>query len=411
MVKTFKIRLNSKIAYDTMMALALCSQTLVLYVIAFMNKVSILAVFTPFIMPLVYGTLAIIAFKSDTIKWIKIRDVIFIFICALAFVYTYYRYPDNWKYIKDNLQTWILPCIPYFFLGLCFRADNESFEKISKFSCVAIVAAVFYAGYFQKSGRNFTADNMSASYAIMLNVMIVVNYAFRQRKMIPTLLAICGYIYVIALGTRGPLVIILVYTALEMWRHSRLNTRTKVGFTVFLSLGIVMVLESNVYISLLTIFGEFLTRIGLSNRITEYMRLNRLISDSSGRDTLFTILVEQLKTRPLTGYGIYGEWQFINYSAHNLYLEVLFEFGIIAGAIIIFYYLYTYIKAIYRNSNELSVEWLLIWGCAVFVRGLFGCTIFSTSVFFLLGYMIRVNRERHFGYILSNGNNDELSPS
>ena len=400
-MRSLKIRVNSRNAYDLLVALAICSQTLVLYAVAFFNKIPLLSIFTPFVMPIIYGALFLIAARYDNLRWIKPKDILFIVVCALLFLYTYYELPTNWTYIKENIQTWILPCIPYFFLGLCFTADNESFEKISKFSCMSIVAAILYAIYFQNTGRNFTADNMSASYAIMLNVMIAINYAFRKRKIYLSLLALCGFIYVVALGTRGPLVIIMTYTAIELWMHSKLNTRTKIAVTVVLALSITLILESNFYLSLLTTFGNILSRLGLSNRITEYMRLNSLISDSSGRDLIYETLINQLKNKPLTGYGIYGEWQFVNYSAHNLYLEVLFEFGYIAGSLIMAFYIITYIKAVYKNGNQFSLEWLLIWGCAVFVRGFFGSTIFNTSVFFLLGYMLRVNREKHLEKIQS----------
>ncbi len=188
--------------------------------------------------------------------------------------------------------------------------------------------------------------------------------------------------------------VVVVYLVVEKWVYSKMKMSAKIVLSVFAGLLIFAILESHLYISLLNGLGTILTRLGLSNRITEYMKINSLLSDSSGRDLIYEILIQKIKEKPILGYGIYGEWQFVNYSAHNIYLEALVNFGVIVGGAILISYISMYIKSIKYNRNQLSIEWLLIWGCAVFVRGLVGGTIFSYEVFFLLGYMLRARRER-----------------
>ena len=388
------IRIDARNAYSSLISLVLCSQTLVLYMVAFLNKLPIVNVFTPFIMPFIYTTLAILSLRKENTKWIRIGDLLLLLLIAIALLYTRYAYPVNWSYISKYMDSWILPCIPYFFLGLCFHADEECLDKISKFSCASIFAALLYAVYFQRSGRNFVSDNMSAAYAIMPNVMVAINYAFRKRKKIIGAIGLLGCIYIIALGTRGPVVIIASYILIEIWRYSKFDSKTIIALSCLLGIIIFVSVNSNIYFSILTFIGQTMTRFGLSNRITEYMRVSNLISDTSGRDLIYETLIEKLKERPWTGYGIFGEWQFVNYVAHNIYLEVLFNYGIIIGTVILTAYIGLFVKDLAKNENRLAQEWLILWGCAVFIRGIFGGSVFSVEVFFLLGFMLKTHREK-----------------
>ena len=120
-----------------------------------------------------------------------------------------------------------------------------------------------------------------------------------------------------------------------------------------------------------------------------------MISYTSGRDEIYSVLLEYLRQRPFTGYGVYGEYT-LGYAAgaHNAYLQIVFNFGCILGGALLLVYIIVFIKGLMCSKGKFSQNWIIVFGCIVFIRSIFGGSYFNYAVFFLLGiclHSIRYN--------------------
>ena len=66
-------------------------------------------------------------------------------------------------------------------------------------------------------GRALPEENMSTAYKVLPSMLYLVYWAFRQRKLIHGLLVALSGLLVFLFGTRGPVVVFLVYLAVELY--------------------------------------------------------------------------------------------------------------------------------------------------------------------------------------------------
>jgi O-antigen ligase len=220
--------------------------------------------------------------------------------------------------------------------------------------------------------------------------MIAIEYAFKRKKIVAIICSVIGITYALSMGTRGPIVIIFVFLVICVWIHLNISTNKKILMMLLLALIAVDFTVSPAYRQLLTSMKRFLARNGVSTRVVDYLISGEIVSVTSGRDVIYQDLFSKLNEKPFLGYGIYGEYP-LGYAAgaHNIYLEVMFHFGYPMGILLLISFVVIYIKALKKTKGKLVQSWLLLFGCMVFVKGIFGGSYLDSSVFFLLGLCLR----------------------
>jgi O-antigen ligase len=317
-------------------------------------------------------------------------------------------YPNNYQYIIDMLLSKLLPCVPFFILGLCMASDEKTYTMVSKFSCVAIVVNVLYFFYYIGSGRVLGGSHgedysMYMAYLLLPNILMTIDYAFRSKKAVPIVCAIIGVIYAFAMGTRGAIVVIFAFFIVSVWRNLKMRTIRKALLMSVLVLLAVCLVLSPVYRQLLVLLRNFLTDIGASTRVVDYLMSGEMVSQTTGRNLIYEDLLGKLSVRPFMGYGIYGEYPFgYNSGAHNIYLEVVFHFGYPVGILLLVSYLVVFFKALLASKGSPAQNWIVLFGCLVFVKGIYGGSYLDYTVFFLLGLCLSTirktnNRSRQLG--------------
>jgi O-antigen ligase len=114
-----------------------------------------------------------------------------------------------------------------------------------------------------------------------------------------------------------------------------------------------------------------------------------IASHLSGRDELYEVVIRKISERPYLGYGVYGEWPWIGWSAHNMALEMMAHYGVILGSILLLWLIVISLKSYIKTPNSISKEMILIWMCYVYVRGIFGGSYLQFGVFFMIGFCLR----------------------
>ena len=160
-------------------------------------------------------------------------------------------------------------------------------------------------------------------------------------------------------------------------------------FCGLLSLIVLLFYNSPLYISFLAYIMDILERHGLSTRIIQFALDGTVVSYTSGRNELYDWALNRVLENPFVGYGIYGEWPWVGWSIHNMYLEILLHFGFVGGGILLFAIVSLVIRTYLKTKNEIAKDLILIWASFVFIRGIFGGSYLQFPMFFLLGFCIQ----------------------
>jgi len=384
-----KTDIQSNIAFMLLILVAFCQKSLFQYIPVIISKIPIISPLSELFFPFIYIILVLLAYNPTRFKWLKSGDLLLIITIFIAIFITFILYPNNIRYIVSAFKEDLSLCIPFFLLGICFVADEKTLNTLAIGSGIAIIVNALYVIYYQSTGRQVSTDSMYWSYILLPNTMIVFNYALNSRKILAWLCFIIGLIYAFAMGTRGPIIILVVYILAAFWIHSKKSKIYKTVLFLIFGGAAYFFYSSQLYNGLLLIFKNFMVSNNLSTRIIDYLLSNEMVSYLSGRDEIYSVLIKKLLERPFFGYGIYGEWQFGFYSAHNMYLEVLLHFGIFIGIAILITLMIIFIYCLKISETKISREWIMLWGCFIFVQGMFGGSYLSFSVFFLLGFCLK----------------------
>ena len=386
---------QSKKAFISLLILAFCEQTIFIYPVVVVSHIGPLEFIAPFIIPMAYIILTLMSLGKDVTKGIPARALIIPFFFVLAILITILIYPQNEKYIVKNLdQIWLI--LPYFLIGLCFRADKLTMDTLGIWCCVGVLLTAFYRLSYASADTFEENDyNMDASYSALASILITINYAFDSKKLFPIACSLVGFFFTLSMGTRGPILIELVFIFICVFLYLKISKGFKIGLAVVAVALLSILLNSTIYLGLLAWLADFLGNLGFSTRIIDFAIEDQMIEYTSGRSDIYADLWPRLLERPLSGYGVYGEWTLGYASAHNMYLETLYHYGIPLGSLILLIYVITVLRGYLNASNIYEIGWLTIWTCYVFVRGVFGGSFLRFSVFLLWGFCIALIYRRH----------------
>lgn len=368
----------------------LCQYSLFDYFRSIIYKLPIVSGLNQMFFPAVIIVLFIFSIKRDRFKYIWVNDFLFLIALSLAFLDTFIRYPENKPYIIADWNETLIYAIPFFFLGLMIKLDKEMIDWIGCFSCAAIAVSSLYIFYYMGSGRKLSADSMYWSYCVLPNTMIALLYGYRKNRRFSWFFYAVGVIYAFAMGTRGPIVIIAAYLVACIWVFSNSQKWAKYFIAGVILITALYIYNTSLFTSILTAFGDLLKDLGFSTRVIDKIISNEMAT-SEGRNGIYSVLLPLLN---MFGHGIYGEWVLGFHAAHNMYLEILFHWGLIIGPFIIGAIFSVFFKGLFAAHNRFEYMWIMLWGFFVFIRGVFGGGYLNYPTFFLMGTCLRMQRCR-----------------
>lgn len=159
---------------------------------------------------------------------------------------------------------------------------------------------------------------------------------------------------IVGAGSRGPVLDIMIFIALYVVVELD-NTKHK-GIAL-LALSVLAIAIMVFYIPILTYLASVLDSLGLHSRFIRLF-LEGNISDDNGRMIIWQRAVEMIRDNPF-GYGAMGSRHVISNiiyvgHPHNIFLEILIDFGVLVGAGLI---IGGTIAVIYMLKTRISDEW------------------------------------------------------
>lgn len=293
----------------------------------------------------------------------------FLLLCwlALYICLTYCLHPDYaYYYAREEYGLWDYVLLPdnglyaYFFIRLVndprriLRGLRVSGYIVYGYSVLRLWVATA-KGFWLEEGR-YGQDypsryNMNFGYTLLVFVCCFLYCAFQRGSLRDLLLAGTGIFMILCGGSRGPLLDIAVFLAIDAvlrFRRSRHKLRFLTGLAAF-GAGIAALRQKAVETLL-----SLLERWTLHSRTLEMIR-NGTVTKNNGRNVFWDASLQMIRENPL-GYGAMGARHVlcgihIVGHPHNFFLELLIEYGVVGGGLIIVLMLAASLRIFLRRDN------------------------------------------------------------
>ncbi len=257
--------------------------------------------------------------------------------------------------------------------------NEDDLVKDIKLSAILVFIAYSYK-YLQALGRGYFIINtvegtqkkalydMELGYRILFPAAIFGADGFLNNRIKSIIFyAICTMIILLG-GSRAPFLwAICVIPVSLVFRYRGFSRRKK---NIFWG---VLVIVAIVFIStiinkeeLLRIFSNMVSSLGIQSRTMDSL-VSGSFSSANGRDKIYQIAVDLIKSGGPMGYGFYGDRPHIGPRfrwgyCHNIALEILVQFGYILGVMLLLILIYNIVKFFIRcNSKNSQIIFVTIF--------------------------------------------------
>lgn len=304
----------------------------------------------------------IIRLFSKRMLFSAIVSVTFVLIHMLIF-------SENNSVFFDTISTFIFSIFPGMLCIYCIFDYRLLYHKLINASYIVSLLNIFvFISLF--SGR-FVGSQYSMGFSDALvfptNVLIA-HYFIRNKKnqnrFFSSILILFNCVTIVLFGSRGSLISIFVFFLLMILKKiakKDCQSLIRMAILVLLALGIVIFSDS----ILLTMINVF-NKLGLSSRSLQLL-ISRDFLSNNGRFDIWETIINGIKEHPFLIRGINadqllktGFYHTSNYS-HNLFLELIYSFGVILGGLISIVFFIGFYKTCKQNiKNDGSLVELLL---------------------------------------------------
>lgn len=286
----------------------------------------------------------------------------FSYFVALSLMgFTMAFFPDNTPFVISQGTRFLLPVVlPSLLCLLCVK-DVIIVEKVIYIVSwiIAVLVLVFLISLITGFAA-FVDYNMSFSYACLFPMVVL----FSRRHIFSVTASLMIFVMVLMVGARGPALYFIIFVFFDLLQH-------RSRFTPLLIIAIVA------FAFFLPEITNWMSSIGINSRTINMYQDDTLASDS-GRSSIRSFFINLLLKSPFIGIGLFGDRIYGDYVyCHNLFLEILLNFGIPLGSIIIIS-IFIYVVRTYRHSSVQNRNKIIAYICALVLP-------FMTSGSYLIG--------------------------
>ncbi len=345
--------------------------------ISFSNKELISMVVKAFILVVLVFCLPVIINRMDgNSGFVLLASVLFVFMHILIF-------PDNNSFFGGTLNTFCTTILPAAIcVHLIYDYDRFYTELINTAIFISSVNTLFLLLFFL---GNYGGSEYSMGYsqALVFPTNVLISLYFKNdrkklTKLVHLVLIVTNILSIIVFGSRGAIVSIAFFIIVMFIASDNYDFNKKVQ-------RIILIL---VFLLILVVFSKqilqfavrILNQIGMSSRTLELLVSSGFLTDN-GRMDIWRVLIEKIKDSPFAIRGINadqllqtGFYHNSNY-AHNLFLELIYSFGILIGGALSVWFINKFIKTLRTNvQNDQEMIRLL------FMSSFFPICIWSGSL-------------------------------
>lgn len=300
---------------------------------------------------LVYGAfffflIASLALNNFAIKHIALPMLLF-FLTVTAF--SLWTNPDISEFVYKKGNTLFENAIFVFFaltfsglvLTTYLNDYNVLFKYMERFSYAVIILAFVQYFFFKLS-----VQYMAFSYNLLLQAVFITLLCIKEFKISRFICAAMGFALILVAGSRGALVSFLICTLLYIIVYPFNSSLKKLMVTILIA-GLILLIYK--YFEEIIIFAnKLLLELDISSR-TLIKIAEREFDNDSGRSLIQERLFENLN---LFGHGFFADRLVGTGSyAHNLFIELVYSFGILGGGFLFGVLCLAIITAFVKSSD------------------------------------------------------------
>ena len=297
-------------------------------------------------------------------------------------------FPMNLTYIKEEWSQSFINCFPFMWLGYYFIKKGVYLDYFLPIARVKLIIALLVQVIIlvNPSKDIWNNDYMTAANEMLVG-LIAVNYLYiRERKNLDLFLVVTGTLLMLTVGSRGGVMSILFFWGC-WWIMAKRNIMKNVVYIMLF--GIFLLLSGPIMNTIFSMSKVF----GYSSHIEDTIEGGGLFTDKA-RMSLFTFFIDKIKESPF-GYGVMGDrfltdgFYFKPIYPHNLYIEILTNFGFVTGGIISLILTFYLVKYLFGYENKNYSMAILILCSISFVHLMFSGSYWGNHMFYMLiGLMI-----------------------
>ena len=337
--------------------------------------------------------LFVFSLKAIVLRVPRFGLIIFVVITAIIIIANLAIYPQSKEYILGGLYDGIprffsnclLASALFVFVGAGVTDYNNLRGWLHVISRIGIIIALISDMISIFISGNKYYDDMAFAYAVSLFVGDLVYEFLNGKNKGDLVFLIIGVAILCLAGTRGAIVAVCVLYVLQVFFNSRRNTGRIMVMIILLLLAALLI--SGVFNAILGQIYDMLKSVGLPNIRIIDMFLEGSLTESSGRDKITDELYEAIKEKPYSGYGIGADRSLNNKGsyAHNLFLELMVEFGIPVSLLISLAICLILFSGFFRKNEAFRAVFIMLFS-VFFIKLMFSSSyIYCRELFLMLG--------------------------
>ena len=327
-------------------------------------------------------TLAVIGSFTIFLKKLRFWDILFVLALGLYHQLGISLHPQTAQYAIENADLFLWTCLPMYLVGRTMDGKTSPviFVALSYLALFMQILFLYVLGVEENEYGDI--ELMSTAYGFLPFVLFLIWYAFERKGLWNTAIALLSVFLLLSMGTRGPVMCMVVFVALYLIVFRQMHIAYKV---LLCACAIIL----NSFMSEIMLLLSIVTKsLGLSTRVFDSFMQGQVVNlqESSGRDILWGESWDYIMSHNrFWGDGFYTE-RLANsqgWYSHNLEIDLLCDFGLIGGTIIFAILLWLMYKSVRNTWHTKGVIIFLVFFCSSFMYLQFSSTFLQASVFWL----------------------------
>ena len=300
-------------------------------------------------------------------------------------------HPETLVYVKEEGIQFFIYCLPFLWFGHYFVKKAIYLELFLPVARIKLILALFLQLLILLgvSQDIYKGDYQTAANSILVGLVAVFYLALRDKKRLDITMSVLGTIILLIVGSRSSFVAIVFFWVIYLVSIAKSKELS------FLIVFVALLVIAFGLDPLLKFTANVAQGIGLTGHLTEALQTGGVFVDEQREELYlgFTALIRQ----SAWGYGILGD-RYISYQhgifwkpiyPHNIYLEVLVNFGYILGSVIAVIFTIWIIRSLFFVKNRRYRLVVLVLATVSYVKLLFMSSYWIDQMFFmLLGAML-----------------------
>lgn len=232
----------------------------------------------------------------------------------------------------------------------------------------------------------WTTNKMPFSYMLLTPVVGEIWRLKERFSLIGLLLILVNTIILIIYGSRGPIMCLLAFIPLLYFTRRDIKHLFIKGVGISFLLMLMMSFLNDILLAIYNLGNS----LGVVSKTISLIMSDNLLFEN-GRIAILNSTIQLIRESPLIGLGVFSDRFHLGIYPHNVFLEIILDFGIfIGGALIIWM-----IKIVwnhYTNNNQITREITAFLISIGFIKLLVSGSYWNEGAFFvLLGFCMMRN--------------------